>query len=411
MRNISYFCIVKHLIYLFRYIFVLALVLSSAKTNAQTDSTILKSMDSVQISLLTCGPGTNVYSLYGHTAVRYHDLGRNQDVAVNYGMFSFQKDHFILRFVFGLTDYEMGIEDFTSFITEYGSRGRWVNEQILNLSREEKWAITQAIDINYRPENRVYRYNYFYDNCSTRARDLITDHIQGNVLYPENKNITSSYREMIHQWTINDRWSRFGNDLLLGVKADSKTNNSQQQFLPDSLRANFEHAIVITHNGQRHPLVASSHYLVAKTSQNTSSYTTTPMECMLLLFVATLLICLAEWRTKHIFWGYDLILLLITGLAGIILTAMIFSQHPTVSLNFQILLLSPLSLIFLYPTVKQLRKRKIHSYLKLWALLLCLFLALSFFQHYAEGMIILALSLLIRYGWLMFFSQKLTKQT
>ena len=145
-----------------RIVFIaILLLMTTMPTFAQADSTMLKSMDSVRISLLTCGPGNQVYSYYGHTAIRYHDLARQQDIAINYGIFSFQKSYFILRFVFGLTDYEMGIEDFATFISTYSHRGSWVKEQVLNLTRKEKWAITQAIDVNYRPENRVYRYNYF----------------------------------------------------------------------------------------------------------------------------------------------------------------------------------------------------------------------------------------------------------
>lgn len=402
MGNISYFCIVKRFTAHLKYLLVLVAVLSAAqRTNAQVDSVLLKSMDAVKISLLTCGPGDQIYSYYGHTAIHYNDTGRRQDIVVNYGMFSFQKSFFVLRFMFGLTDYEMGIEGTDDFIATYARRGAWVKEQQLNLTREEKWAITQAIDDNYRPENRVYRYNYFYDNCTTRARDMIVSHINGSVLYAENKNVSSSYRQMVHQWNESHRWARFGNDLLLGVKADAKTDNAQQQFLPDSLREDFAHAIVIDRLGRRRNLVGHTSYLIPPMEKPADHTAVTPMACAILWLILTLATCLAEWKTGRVFWLYDLVTMLATGATGLILLAMVFSQHPTVQLNFQILLLCPLNLFYLIPTVRALRKGKSHPYVKLYILLLAANLMLAFFQTYAEGMVVLAVSLLMRYGWLM----------
>ena len=114
-------------------------------------------MDSVEISLLTCRPRQNVYSLYGHTAIRVQDKQNQLDIAVNYGMFSFEKPFFILRFVFGLTDYSMDIEDFEAFRIYYATRGAGVRQQALNLTKDEKKAIIAAIIKNYEPQNRVYR--------------------------------------------------------------------------------------------------------------------------------------------------------------------------------------------------------------------------------------------------------------
>ena len=130
---------------------------------ARIDSTI-------SVGFITCGPGPEVYSLYGHTALHFKDTSRGTDVAVNWGMFSFSKPNFVLRFVFGLTDYEIGIQDFSYFCEAYRYEHRWVKEQQLDLTPREKLLIAEAIEENYRPENREYRYNYFYDNCTTRAR-------------------------------------------------------------------------------------------------------------------------------------------------------------------------------------------------------------------------------------------------
>lgn len=355
-------------------------------------------MDSVEISLLTCRPRQNVYSLYGHTAIRIQDKQNHLDMAVNYGMFSFDKPFFILRFVFGLTDYSMDIEDFEAFRIYYATRGAGVKQQTLNLTKEEKRAIIDAIIKNYEPQNRVYRYSYFYDNCTTRARDILLDNIKGTIRYQTRNKNSESYREMIHDYNEQQRWARFGNDLLLGIKADFPTNHEQQQFLPDNLRKDFDNAVVIDKNGQKRALVSNSSWVVLPGTQaEWSGFPLSPTTCAIIFFVIVVAVSIYERCKIKMFWGMDIFLMLLTGLCGLILLAMVFSQHPTVRVNLQILLLNPISLIFLYPTVKCLRRNVIHRWLMAWMILIVLFLIGGFFQSYAEGMTIVALSLLIRY--------------
>lgn len=376
--------------------FLLSLTCNAVKAQPVSEE-IIQSMDSVDISLLTCGPGQEIWSLYGHSAIRYHDKARDQDLVINYGMFSFRQKFFILRFIFGLTDYEMGIMPYSDFITEYQSQGRWVKQQTINLTQQEKWSITQAIDKNNQPENRTYRYNYFYDNCTTRARDMITSHINGNVLYPENQKSNANFREMIHQYNGNHPWARLGNDLLLGVKADSKASDQDQQFLPDNLCKAFDNATIINKEGKRRPLIESSTYLLNTTGQvSENSFPVSPSDCSIILLIITIIICAVEWMSKKVLWGYDALLLTLDGLAGLVLFAMIFSQHPTVSLNFQILILCPLSVIFMIPVVKKLRKHEIHWYMKVFKYLIATAVILFAFQKYDQSVLILALILLGR---------------
>ncbi|MFQ9997305.1 MAG: hypothetical protein ACLRV7_09605, partial [Hoylesella buccalis] len=183
-------------------------------------------------------------------------------------------------------------------------------------------------------------------------------------------------------------------------------DNAQQQFLPDSLREDFAHALVIDRQGQRRNLVESTSFLIQPIEKPEEKAAVTPVVCAILWLILTLITCLVEWKTRRILWIYDLIVMLVTGTAGLILLAMVFSQHPTVQLNFQILLLCPLNLFYLFPTIKALRMGRIHSYIKLYSLLLVANLMLAFFQTYAEGMVIVALSLLLRYGWLMIHTYK-----
>ena len=151
MGNISYFCIVKQIKGSFNIVFVSLLLMFSLKSSA-TES-VEPGMDSVTVSLLTCGPGSEVWSLYGHTAIRIDDRRSGQDMVVNYGLFSFRQKYFIFRFVFGLTDYSMGITSMDNFIEEYSYEGRTVVQQDLNLSNKEKESFLRALYENALPQN------------------------------------------------------------------------------------------------------------------------------------------------------------------------------------------------------------------------------------------------------------------
>lgn len=365
-------------------------IVSSIPVAAQED---LTPMDSVEISLLTCQPHDEVYSLYGHTAIRYHDLRPGGfDLAFNYGVFDFKKPHFVARFVFGLTDYELGAYPYKYFLEEYRRFGSMVTEQVLNLTAEEKLILHEALAMNLRPENKIYRYNFFYSNCTTKARDIIENCINGKIEYAGREDYTPSYREMVHSMTKNNPWSRFGNDLLLGIKADFKTDLRQQEFLPGNLLYDFDHAQIYS-EGTYRPLIKERRIAVPAGVQIVQEgFPLTPLSCAAVLLAIGLVIFFFEWRKKRVFIVWDVLLMLAVGAIGIVLTLMLFSQHPTVSLNLQIILLNPLPLLFLWPVIRRRQTR----YWAISAILAVLFLIGSFFQSYAEGIHVLALCLLMQ---------------
>ncbi len=397
----------KHLKIIFRTILGLlltALTVVSLPTHAQ-ESTIEviepDPMDSIEISLLTCQPHDEIYSLYGHTALRYHDLRKNNpiDIAFNYGVFDFKRPHFILRFVFGLTDYELGAYPYKLFLAEYRHFGSMVTEQVLNLSNDEKAKLRDALAVNLRQENKTYRYNYFYNNCTTKARDIIEQCISGKVEYAENKDFNPTYRDMVHEMTNRHPWAQFGNDLLLGVKADMETNLRQQEFLPNNLLYDFDHA-QIYENGQYRPLVKERRTAFPGGVQIIrQGFPLSPLTCGILLSALGLLIFAVEWKKKRSFLLWDLLLMVTTGTIGIVLFLMLFSQHPTVSLNLQIILLNPLPWFYLWPVIKGAKnqvtyaKRNSNRYWRITSVLILLFLAGRLLQVYPEGILSLALCL------------------
>ena len=352
----------------------------------------LAQFDSVEVSLLTCSPHEEIYSLYGHTALRWHDLNKGDDIAFNWGVFDFRKPFFVGRFVFGLTDYELGAYPYPLFRQEYMKYGSSITEQVLDLRPEEKMALKEALIKNLQPENKVYRYNYFYDNCSLRPRDLIERCINGKVKYAPREDYQPTYREMVHSCVRNHPWAAFGNDMLLGLKADLKTDLRQQEFLPSNLMYDFDRATIYA-DGEYRPLVKERRIaLQAGVQMIEEDFPLTPTQCAWILFIVSVGIALIEWKQNKRLKYWDALLMLVQGLAGCVLFVMIFSQHPTTSLNLQLLLLNPLPLFFI-PAV--LRRRNTRWWIILAAMIV-LFAIGSFFQHYAEGMMIVALSLLTR---------------
>ena len=351
-------------------------------------------MDSVEISLLTCEPHDEIYSLYGHTAIRYHDKRHGGlDAAFNYGVFDFRKPFFALRFVFGITDYELGAYPYRLFKKEYEYFGSEVTEQVINLTDEEKLQLRLALAENMLPENTVYRYNFFYNNCTTKARDIIEKCINGRIEYVGYKEDTISYREAVHAMTADYPWARFGNDLLLGIQADQPTTTRQQEFLPGHLMRDFRNAVIHAEDGTTRPLVQEERIAVpAGTPVVQSGFPLSPLACgFVILGIGTLLFVI-EFRNKRTFLLGDILLMVGTGALGIVLFLMVFSEHPTVSINLQLLLFNPLPWFFLWPVIKRRKTR----YWKVTFVLFFLFMIGSLFQHYAEGLWCLALCLLLQ---------------
>lgn len=354
----------------------------SPEAKARIDSTL-------SVSFITCGPGAEAYSLYGHTALHFIDRANGTDVAVNWGIFDFNKPNFVGRFVFGLTDYLMGIYPFEAFLREYEAEGRWVKEQQLNLTPEEKLSIAEAIWENYRPENREYRYNYFYDNCTTRARDMIADHLSGKLNYQQSANEGLSFRDLVHQYCRQHPWARFGNDMLLGLQADRPTTTRERQFLPCETMNDFDRAVV---DGNRRLVTGTTTLVDIPENPEEGGFPLSPRACGLLLLGIVVVLTVWEFIARKDFRWFDALLMLLCGLSGIVLFAMLFSQHPTVRLNLQLLLLNPLPLFFIWPMLKG----KCRWQYTMWIILICCFIVGAFWQTYAEGMMTVAYSLFIR---------------
>ena len=359
--------------------------------------------DSLQVSLLTCGPGQEVYNLFGHSAIRVKNEATGVDYVFNYGIFSFNTPNFVLRFCLGQTDYQLGVQYYDDFVWNYQMQGRFVHEQVLNLTEQEKLQLVAALEENYLPENRIYRYNYFYDNCATRPRDIVERAINGEVRYTEDMDTPQealTYRGLVHEYTAKQPWSRFGIDLLLGSEADKPISRRASMFVPFYLEEYFHTAQKADLQGRNSGLIAEELEITAQDESDWASPTPlTPMRVFLLLFI--LVAALTAWGIKQgrSLWGLDLLVFAIAGIAGCIIAFMVlFSEHPAVSPNYLLLLLHPLHLIFLYHIVKRVKKLQRSLYLGANMVVILLFLAFWALipQKFPIEIVPLALILLVR---------------
>lgn len=349
-------------------------------------------MDSVEIGLVTCSPHEEIYSLYGHTALRYRDMHTGEDLVFNYGIFHADQDNFIWHYAMGQTDYELGVSPTDAFCRYYESWGSQVTEQVLLLTAEEKQNIARALGRNIRPENRVFRYNVFYCNCATRPRDLIESCLTGTLRYEPRPGYEPSFRAMTRQCTDGHSWTTFGNEILLGLKADLPTTQREQQFLPANLRHDFDRATV-TRQGKPQPLVKERRELVPPGVQTVEpGFPLSPLACSLIMLATAVAVTMREWRKRSVSRWFDMVLMTAAGLAGCILTLMLFSEHPTTETNLQVLLLNPLPLFFLWPVARGRHTR----FFNVWLTLALLFLAGSLWQTYAEGMYGVAACVVLR---------------
>lgn len=335
--------------------------------------------DSLTVSLLTCGPGQEVYNLYGHSAIRVRNEATGVDYVFNYGIFSFNTPNFVMRFTLGQTDYQLGVQYYEDFVYNYEWQGRFVHEQVLNLSTEEKLKLAMALEENYKPENRMYRYNYFYDNCSTRPRDMIEKAVNGEVIYTEDMNTPLeglTYRGLVHEYAKRNAWSRFGIDLLLGSEADKPISRRASMFIPFLLEQYFSTAQRTDLQGNRSSLITEEHTIIEQDESDWPSPTPfTPMRVFLLLFIVVATLTIWGIRRRKSLWGLDLVLFAAAGIAGCIIAFMVaFSEHPAISPNYLLFVFHPLHLFCLPWILRKVKNLQRSWYMGTNAVILTLFI-------------------------------------
>jgi len=313
---------------------------------------ISENIESTEISVLTCDPGNEIYSLFGHSALRIKNPINGQDLVVNWGLFEFSESQFQFGYDFakGRLKYYMGIQLMSNFITEYRRSKRGIREQVLNLSNQEKYQIIQLLEENYKPENRKYKYEFFYDNCSSRLRDVIKKVFGENInFYQSPKSNKFTFRETIHLYLESFPWLKLGIDLVLGKKIDKLVSNENLMFLPLNVEEIFDKSLV-ENNGSIKNLVKSKNTLIESFENknklnNIGFYSWILLAITLSLIVFKLDKALRVWSSLNLF---------IIGLLGIVLVFMwIGTDHNATKMNFNLLWASPFHFILIFCLIKE----------------------------------------------------------
>ncbi|MBX2934795.1 MAG: DUF4105 domain-containing protein [Ferruginibacter sp.] len=295
-------------------------------TNAQDSSRL-------RISLLTCTPGEELYSTFGHSAFRVIDSNSVTDIVYNYGTFNFDDDGFYLKFVRGKLLYYVSTEYFSDFKELYQSTNRGITEQVLNLSGSEKINIRNFLNNNTRDENKFYKYDFFFDNCTTRLRDILKKQHDSTFTRQPVMPAGSRFRQAIHQYLDknNKYWSKLGIDILLGAPCDAVMTAEQMQFLPDNLMKSLD--------SSKHHDIISSQKLYNITADKNGKSIFTPFIVFALLLIFILFIGQSKNKFARAFLqGFDGLLFFITGVLGCILIFMwVGTDHQMCKNNFNLL--------------------------------------------------------------------------
>lgn len=398
-----------------KFVLVFLFFLSFLSTQAQG----LAFSDSAQISLITCSPGPEVYAKFGHTAIRIVDQNPKIDVVFNYGLFSFETSNFYFKFIKGETDYQLGVFETAYFLPEYKERNSNVWEQRLNLTVTEKRRLINSLMDNYRPENRIYRYNFVFDNCATRPRDKIMGALSGYVRF-ENLNDSKTFRQWIGTYVGNDSWLKFGIDLVFGLDADRTATESESMFLPEVLMSELQTGQIVEKNNQSRKLVSDKVALVIKDESKEENakegFATKPLAVAIALLLLGTVITLWDYSRKRHFKTFDSVLMIVTGLTGIVVMFLMFlSSHPLVKSNLNLLWLNPLNIVFgILIWVKDTQVRRLIFFYQIFNIILlvgALFaFALSIQSFNLAVFPILVLMLMRSSRWFAYTKHKLYKR-
>ncbi len=373
-----------------RWLFSFLLFNLSFLLFAQTDSSHLR------ISLLTCEPGEDLYSTFGHSALRVLDSVSKDDIVYNYGTFDFREPGFYLKFIRGKLRYYLSTEDFDSFRDFYQQENRGIIEQVLQLSSSEKKNIRRLLQENLESENRFYKYDFTFDNCTTRLRDLIEKTADSTIIYGSILKQKTRFRQLIYEYLdYNDKqWSKLGIDLLLGSKTDAVMTSRQVMFLPEYLMKTLDH----TKTGTT-PVVLSSQNLYATSPQNSKkNFLTHPEFLFSVLFLVIVMLSFSKNHSiQKIICNFDGIIFFITGFMGILILIMWFgTDHIMCSNNLNLLWAWPthtIAALYIYN-----RKSIVKNYFKLAALVNAVLLISWFFlpQHMNISFIPIVMLLIFR---------------
>lgn len=338
--------------------------------------------NNIEISLLTCSGGKDSYESWGHSAIRVIDFENNTDITYNFGIFNFETPNFYVKFILGKLKYQLGIHNTDAFIESYLLDGRQVIEQKLNLPCESEERIIDKLKFLYRPENRFFYYNFVDKNCTTEIRDLIFSNVDTDL---NNHIAAKTTRMLISEYLTKRLWTKFGMNLILGSKVDRGIDIYKSMFLPDYLSGELGNIKV---NG-KNIVINNKTYICKKKSKTNYPFLLNPA-----LIFSVLALVVLFYKSSN-FQGILFILIGILGL--LVFSISVFTEHPELKDNFNLLWCNPLYLIsaFFLLTKSNIKLQLYLSVLLMTLIIGMIFIWLRNFQSFEIGFLPIALVLTI----------------
>ncbi|PZX54631.1 uncharacterized protein DUF4105 [Algoriphagus ratkowskyi] len=366
-----------------------------------------------QISLLTCDPGEEIYSSFGHSGIRVTELTTGRDVVYNYGTFDFGAPNFVLNFAGGRLDYFLSVSTFDRFIAEYDYFQRSVREQVLDLNEQQKLDLIRFLENNYLPENRAYRYDFFFDNCATRVRDALATVLGDQLVWNDavREPVDMSFRGLIDEMVYFMTWSDLGIDLALGSRLDKDATPLEEQFLPKYVEGAFARA-EIQGDGPTRLLVEKSRDVLKFEKAEGAFGAINPYWIFWLVALIFTAITFLGFKKKKLFVGFDVAFFGILGIIGIVISLLwIGSEIPSTRYNWNILWAFPGHLVLAIVLLKKTIKPWVLKYL-LFALIMAdaavVFWILGW-QSFHPSLIPLLLVMILRTNYLYYNVGKFKK--
>lgn len=300
-----------------------------------------------EISVITCGPYQGeLYSAFGHSAFRVYDPVNNIDDAYNYGIFDFDQPNFYLNFARGYLYYKLGVYDYPRFRDHYIYYNRYVHEQVLNLTPEQKQKMFDYLEWNALPENQFYRYDYFYNNCATVLRDIVVSNF-GDAVKFDGSYINTHYtiRDLTDIYLVHQPWGDLGIDIGLGLPMDKVATPYEYMFLPDYLESGFDHA-TIDHNGTTVPLVKTKSIIYEARAEDIPASIVHPWVVFIGFALIAIALSVFDFRRKKLATWFDAILFGVTGVLGwLLLFLWLATDHAAAARNMNLLWALPTNVI------------------------------------------------------------------
>ena len=361
-----------------------------------------------EVSLLTADPGTELYSSFGHSAIRMREIGpEGRDLVFNFGTFDFDTPNFYGKFATGKLNYMLSVATYDRFIIEYDYYKRGLREQVLDLNQEQKDFLLQHLDAQYDPSRRFYKYDFFYNNCATKIRDAFDIAIGDQLVWSDSIAEEKTFRNLIDEFVLPLPWADFGIDLALGAVIDRPATELEKQFLPTYMEQAFANATIVE-NGVSRPLVKQSRVLLEYPKEAAQQSLLNPTVVFWLLAVVFAVLTLYGFKKGKLMKGLDVAFFGVLGILGVVVTFLwFFTDHSATLWNWNILWAFPGHLVLVWGLVARPNANWISSYLLfvMGATVLTLLFWMFGMQSFSPALIPILLLLLLRANFL-FYNRK-----